>query len=318
MKTFRLIGTALVAALMTPLFISCSDDDDDGGKAPSKPVVTFDGKLLTSITSSGVSFDFTYDADGRCTRMSRDGSLVGSIDYKKGVLYDEDGAPMNIRFNGQGYISEISGSWNERDEDGDTSKGNGKFTFTYNGDGNLTKINISTTESAVIDGEKSTFKATASETFTWRNGNMSEARYEFKSDEDGEIESGYQNFNITYDSQVNKYRQMPYLMGTLVIIPGSPIAYISLPGLMGKGPANFPTNVAYELLDDGNIYNESMTSLVTLNTDGTIKTDLLNGYSTFNFSYTTHTPRSAAVSAASDDVVPFTVRNIFMGKRPMK
>lgn len=72
MKTFKLIGTALLAVVMCAGFASCSDDDDgsnDGG------IVTNQKKLM-EIKDGGYTYSFSYDNQGRLTSVDTYGGMI--------------------------------------------------------------------------------------------------------------------------------------------------------------------------------------------------------------------------------------------------
>ena len=142
MKSLKLIGLAVVAAFICPALTSCSDDDDDdkGSNGGSNATDVFDGKQLTSVGD----ISFSYDDKGRCTGISEYGTQELSINYSKGTLqfYENDyaGGNIKIKFNGKGFITEISGTISGS-EDGD------KWT-----NGNLVETSCKYTENE--DGEK--------------------------------------------------------------------------------------------------------------------------------------------------------------------
>ena len=71
MKTFRLIGAALLAVLMCANFASCSKDDDaattDGGgnDEGGNQEVTVSEKKLVKMVSNEETYTFSYDDEGR-------------------------------------------------------------------------------------------------------------------------------------------------------------------------------------------------------------------------------------------------------------
>ena len=62
MKTFRLIGMALLAVVMCVNFVSCSDDDEEPIKNDDG-VITNQKQLMQikMVDSETITWDFTYD-----------------------------------------------------------------------------------------------------------------------------------------------------------------------------------------------------------------------------------------------------------------
>ena len=71
MKTFRLIGMALLAVVTCLNFTSCSDDDNEEPERNDDGIVT-NQKRLVRIYSNNVGeyiHDFIYDSKGRLSTM---------------------------------------------------------------------------------------------------------------------------------------------------------------------------------------------------------------------------------------------------------
>ena len=64
MKTFRLIGAALLAVLMCANFASCSKDDDANTDTGGEDVVVGEKKLVKMV-SNEETYTFSYDNEGR-------------------------------------------------------------------------------------------------------------------------------------------------------------------------------------------------------------------------------------------------------------
>lgn len=64
MKTFRMIGTTLLAVLMCVNFTSCSEDDDDPTEVKNENGVVISGKKLVKVECNNADadfYEFTYD-----------------------------------------------------------------------------------------------------------------------------------------------------------------------------------------------------------------------------------------------------------------
>ena len=67
MKTFRLIGIAIMAILISVNFASCSSDDDEEPIKNDDGVITNQKQLMQikMVDSGTITWDFTYDSKGR-------------------------------------------------------------------------------------------------------------------------------------------------------------------------------------------------------------------------------------------------------------
>lgn len=111
MKTFRLIGMALLAVVMCLNFTSCSDDDEEPERNDDG-IVTNQKRLVRIYNNSAGEYihDFIYDSEGRLSTM----------------FYDND--TYNYTW-GDGSITEIRKNNNGRDEE--------TTTFSINRNNNL-------------------------------------------------------------------------------------------------------------------------------------------------------------------------------------
>lgn len=94
MKTFRLIGAALLAVLMCANFASCSKDDDaattDGGgnDEGGNQEVTVSEKKLVKMVSNEETYTFSYDGEGRLSSATYNDS-DGDIENSKFIWGDD-------------------------------------------------------------------------------------------------------------------------------------------------------------------------------------------------------------------------------------
>ena len=99
MKTFKLIGMALVAVFVSVNFASCSsnDDDDPSGNGGSSTTT----KKLVEITERGsgeaVSLKFTYDSNGRVSSIKGyEANAIFIWSDNVVIMKDEDGYDEDV------------------------------------------------------------------------------------------------------------------------------------------------------------------------------------------------------------------------------
>ena len=309
MKAFKKIYAFALCALIVPTFSSCDKDDDFGTGA----VIELDGTRLTSLDHSTIS----YDEKGRIVKVSSPNDIV--IDYEKGTISENDGDEdniMKVRFNGKGYIAELSGSWDytETESNGDKYQytGSGKSVFTYNSNGNLVKMETtsSETEKDFSDGTTEKFSEKTTISYIWENGNLKQAIEDNTENEDGDVDSWQYLYNVTYGSQKNIFLQMPMSLSSIAFDYDG-LHILSAAGLFGKGPALIPTN-----LSENGDYNYSHVIYITLNDNGSIAKEEFE-YNRFTYGYTT-VSQPSAISAKGRNDVKLNIRNIFVRNKNHK
>ena len=87
MKTFRLIGAALLAVLMCANFASCSKDDDANTDTGGEDVVVGEKKLV-KMGSNEETYAFSYDNEGRLSSATYNDS-DGDIENSKFIWGDD-------------------------------------------------------------------------------------------------------------------------------------------------------------------------------------------------------------------------------------
>ncbi len=317
-KSLKYLVPCMAFALCSVALTSCSDDDE-GGATPKGPTTTFAGKLPTQVGS----YQFHYDDNGRCTRISSSYGDVLEIDYKRGTIStDGEDDYMNVVFNSKGYITKMSGSWNYS-EDGEYEKGSGTVTFKYDGDGHLTTYTGTSKESYSYDGEKYSYTGYGKVGCTWSSGNLVSAEYTYEETENGDKDTETENYTITYDNTLdNKTRQCPMALNDIF---GDDMFLLAIVGIYGEGPAQLPEKVECKGIDSyGSTYTDITNTEYGLNADGTIDWERLNGYH-YEYSYKTYsangdeaTPAAKMTKAMQAGQKKLRVRDFFMPKRNRK
>ena len=278
-KTFIKVGALAICAMLAPVFTSCgSDDDDEPFGRPDVPSITEPGGIsgnetYVRLTSLG-GLPIYYDNQGRVEGV---GNYL-DIDYSRGKILMED-QEMNIKFNGKGYIKEISGAWDYED-DGDRYKGSGKMEFNYNGGGNL----IESTEIEYEDRDKTYYEEGVTYKCTWQGGNLVRVNGEGYEKEDGETERYNESFIYRYGDRQNKFFQMPFSV-TEYLLDADELSVLAAAGLFGYGPANLPSG-GVESDDEG--YESSFSVRFTLNKNGSIAREIFDN-SSVSWDYSEYT-----------------------------
>lgn len=102
MKTFRLIGAALLAVLMCANFASCSKDDDANTDTGGEDVVVGEKKLVKMV-SNEETYTFSYDNEGRLssaidTYSYDDGSYSEKSKYSYKFIWGDDAVVVKYEY----------------------------------------------------------------------------------------------------------------------------------------------------------------------------------------------------------------------------
>ena len=276
-KTLRYLVPCMAMALCSISFTSCSDDDEGG--IPSGPSITFGGENLMSVDD----YIFWYDGNGRCYKVS-DGwnDDVVEIDYETGMIRSDDlGTEMNISFNSKGYITSLSASWN-LNEDGEKYSGSGKWTFSYNGSGQLTGEKINSKESYSSEYEAYDHSMTLNTTYKWEGGNLMSGSTRMDAKEDGDEYTMTDDFTVSYDETLeNPHRQFPRVFYKLFSngLTDSYLHLFGMVGMFGVGPENLPESYE-DVFEEEGYEPEHFSGTVSygLNADGYFDWERINGY----------------------------------------
>lgn len=269
-KTFRIIGAMALCAVIAPAFASCGDDDDDNGDIDVPE--TMDGTRLSAMNGSLIS----YDAQGRLVSAASPYSF--QIDYSAGKIYlgSDDDEVMNIRFNGHGYVTEMSAKWDYKEDD-EHYVGSGKMSFSYDKNGHLTGVSTESKEK-VTDDEGSwndTYKSRTE--VKWNGSNLSSVVTNGEENEEGDVETWFSQYDYSYADEQNVFQQMP------MSISGSytnddEYMLMAAAGLFGKGPAYLPNSIDVKINNDGHADTGTVSVAYSLNTNGTIAWERFGSY----------------------------------------
>ena len=295
-KTFRIVGASLLCALV-PAMVSCGGDDDEpngpsatpGGINNGTPEV--EGLYLTSINN----IDINYDSNGRVSGFNDSYDKV-TIDYSKGVInFSEDGEDieMKVKFNGNGYISSLSESWEYRDED-EYAKGNGSASASYDKDGHLTKISSKSSETYRDEDGNGSYSGEETWTFSWQNGNLVSATYTASEKEDGVTYTENEEFTLKYGNEQNPFKQVSYgVYEKLLDI--SEWSIFGCAGLLGVGTSSLPESMSMTYSPNGSSTStHNYTISFTKNSNGTLHTEQI-GSESYTYGY-----KNLGVRSASD------------------
>lgn len=299
-------------AMVMCLFTACSDDDDD--KIPQGPTITYAGKLPSRIGN----YSFVYDDNGRCIQIKSGSYVYGEIDYNKGLLITDD-EEAKVSFNSKGYITGISASWSYK-EDGDSYKGSGKISFSYNGKGQLVSYSESSSESGKEDGESFSYKGTYKSVYTWQDGNLVKVVTEEVDTEDGEVSEAGSTCTIEYGDQKNELGQ--YTVGLSDVLDMEDADIFAYVGMLGKASSYFPVSYTekwYERDTEQEHEGEYRREMsYSLNSDGTVATERV-GNETFSYSYIMYDEDNSlgrsAMFEGNSNVKSLSFRSFFMRHR---
>ncbi|MCD8266104.1 MAG: hypothetical protein LUC33_03010 [Prevotellaceae bacterium] len=306
MKTTRII--ALMAVALPMAFISCSDDDDEGG-SPKVSNSVFAGYQLTSVkVGSNERYAFEYDEEGRCTYIYDWGDkyYIEQPGFKITADWEDEDNNISVSFNGDGYVSKIVENFSD-EYSGYVDAWTSTWTLSYSG-GYLTKVDYSAVNKYTEDGYTETYKETGSLTLTWENNNLTKMEGKL-SGSNGDSETD--TYTFEYDDDVNGCQQCPITILDQIVDWNDYADCFGLPGYLGKGPAYLPTSWKVEYVksysdeDDDDPHTYSGSCSFTTYSDGRIKTEYYDG-STYTYSYASYDDEDdtrAAVATPFDDAI---------------
>lgn len=313
MKTIKVWGVLALSAAVLPLVGSCSKDD-----APERPssaeVSDIDGTRVTSVGDCRIR----YDENGRPYRFKDNYSEI-EIDYEKNKILFED-EKMDVKFNGKGFITEISASWDYSENDDYRSrgedenyhyKGSGKITFSYDKNNCLVslKSKSSETETDLSNNHKNHYSYEETQNFNWSKGNLKSIVYDATEEEDGDKEYYKANIDIDYGFEENKFKQFP--MTFLYEFEGAYEIFFAV-GLFGNGPVDLPDHIDIVEEDD---YSISSDITFTLNENESISTESSRlGNYTYGYSKITR----SELNIGQPVIKAKSIRNFFVNSKRQK
>ncbi len=241
MKKF--ITPAVFCVVVSLAFVSCSKDDGDDPSSGSKPssslvketakLSDFGGVRLIKIEGSGNS-SFEYNDEGAIVNVNNEYSEL-SIDYKKGIaILEERGLIQKcpIKLDKQGRLASLSYSG---DEDGERT--DLKYTFSYNEAGHLTKIAY---HSEVVGGD---WVFDDINVYTWEGDLLTKCVNTSKEMQGSDVSTDTHSITYTYtDAADNTYMQYTKTMTDFMSVDSNFSSLLCI-GIMGQGPAKYPTSI---------------------------------------------------------------------------
>lgn len=304
MKKLKFLFLSFVGLIMTFNLGSCNKDDEPGSENAGNGITNVGGARLTAIKGHG---RIQYDSEGR-VMSAGDGYDRIVFDYSTGQ-FEMDDETGNFKFNSQGYISELSASWNEI-EDGYSYKGHGEAKISYDSKGHIVKFSITSSETEKGYGETYTYEESSDITYKWSEGNLISSSEKYVEKEDGETDTYYTDIAINYSSEINKFQQFPYGLSEALLMDG-PISLLTAAGLFGKGMQNFPQNILID--EDG--YNWKENYNYYLNSNGSINREDADGTS-YTYEYTPFDTRSGINTSGNEQSK--SLRSMFIRNKSKK
>lgn len=292
---------ALTVSLMAGVSLaSCGGDDDDdsagSGSAPTTAGVV--NKTLGIRLTGYAGYTYYYAEDGRLTRISN-GNVIYSFSYSPNkITYTDDGEDeeISVSYNGSGYITALSSSSSETEEDEKWTESS-KASMSYDGSGHLTKVSTSYNDHGTdSDGDSWSESGNATYTYNWSSNRLTTITGSGEdNDEDGKQASSA-TFTYSYENATaNPLLQMApsiahYITGDneYDISLEELLAYA---GFFGVGPAELPSSLTYKTseYDGQSTYSGSDSFSYTFNDNGSLATARLqNSTHSFSYSYTTN------------------------------
>lgn len=311
MKHYFKFAMAAMALMVSAGFVACGgdDDDDDGGSG----VINGQGLIDNNgqeVRLTGVgNYVINYDANGKLTSIGYANEVFFTVSGSS-LIIDDYGYKYDFSTNSKGYITKMVFSYDYTDSDGESEKGSGTISFSYNGSGQLTGFSGSGSSEYVDvnnDGtiERGSEKSSIDETCTWTNGNLAKIVEHNKGTytDDGKTKSydDTDTYTYTYGSQVNVTKQYTYYISKQSM--GETFCPLYLIGFLGVGTAYLPTGYTKEEveIEDGKqpyTDTDTYTLTYTLNSNGTIATEQRNKSNVIEYRYSNAT-RAAASSVNS-------------------
>lgn len=236
MKTFKLIGMALLAVVMSINFTSCSDDDEEPIKNDDG-IITNQKRLMeikeTNAEGSIEIYTFSYDSKGRLISVtdSWNGKEYYTTRFTWGnntIIATDDDDDANTYTLTDNLVRKQQG-------DGEYSK-----IFTYNSSNQLIKVDEMDERHSSDD---------CSYTYTWDNGKMTKYIYKENNSENSYV------YEYTYNGKTCK-GWFPYIEDESWTPLDDDYIFFAHPELVGMRTNQLPEQIFNKYTDKSEYYDE--------------------------------------------------------------
>lgn len=329
-KALPLFATMLAVGMT---FVACDKDDDESGGGSSATIGQLsdghgnenlpDGYAISSV---GNYYRFTYDEQGKLSQIYADGEYV---DFStKGITIEDKDGYAKISFNSKGLISKCKTSF-EGEESNYTYKNSEEYSFSYNGNNQLSTISGSYNESGTEKGKKYSSKASGTIKFTYSGKKLTKVvqSSSYTDVEDGEKYTGSETCTFTFEynkENENIYGQWTPRLADIVLDMNPFFDAAAFVGCLGRATSVLP-DVIYEVSvekenGETDTDEDTYSCSYVFNANGTLRT--ADGWS---YTYTVvgdndvKSTRSAEVNPLKPFVSPkATRRGLFMRRHNRK
>lgn len=261
-KTLKLFGVLLLGSAAALGFVACSSDDEPGNGKALTTAGVLDKESGLRLKKAG-DYTIYYDEKGRVERVVDRYNDYFLFEYNPNTFSHVDSwgetrkdDAYKVGYNGSGYVSSMSYSYNGVDEDGYKESESADLSLSYSSD-HISKISVSAKESFYEDGYHYAWTATHTITFTWSKNRLVKMTWKTTEKEAGKTWNYTEEWVYDYeDVYENLYQQyapsLTYAMDNDMDI----FAYV---GLLGKGPDILPSSATYyeeETSSDGENYKD--------------------------------------------------------------
>lgn len=302
MKKSRFLAYLIAGACACMTFTACGSDDDDNvpenpsdtnnptaTAGPHTVYATLDGNKVT-LAKLG-SYSFNYNSENYAV------DIAGSkMSYDSGKIIFPDGKTGNFKLNNQGYFDELV-VIDSTDDSYEKEESTTTYRFTYDKDGQLTKVDSKTNEISIdkVHGKQYTYEAQDYLNLFWKNGSITSAVSESteKTNDDGEIKirTKKTEYMVNYDGKENQLGQY-----TLSYANWFDLGQFAIVGLMGKAPSQLPMSI--------------LLTTTGLDFDGTS----INGSGAYDYTYTVDSTGKIQTESVNNTPYIYTYNNISLGK----
>lgn len=282
MKTKSLLAFLLAGTALAGAFVSCDDDDDEGGsgKVSTKSFYDIDGQRVKSV---GSMFRCSYDDEGNLFSYYMWGDSYDlSLKPFKLSSDDEDcHHNYNITLNGNGLISTVKYKHTHDDEDYNS---NATFNISYNGNGQISSISYNGSGQESDDGETYKWTENGNATFSYSGSVLKKISLKYSWKENGKTESETETVTFVYNSDYeNVFNMYTPNYAEVILDDMEDLKGLAFIGMFGKASSMLPDAIEWEWTDeDGEDGTEYDYCSYTFKANGSIKS--ADGY---DYTYTT-------------------------------